>query len=356
MSRHIAADLLPELQFVPNPWQSRASARLRSLRTRRDNAMRYNSSTHCSRIDAQAGRLKRTKVWRNWQLTGFADKDTPCHTGKAAAAAQSPVGNADAEGPLIEFRDIQKSFVAHGRVTRVLDGISLKVNRGEFLAIVGPSGSGKSTVLNLVACHAKPSAGEITYNGRPVTAVNNAVSYLTQDDSLLPWRTVMDNIAIPLEIRRVPARERRERVAEIVRTVGLAGFENHYPRQLSGGMRKRMMLARSLIHDPDTILMDEPFGPLDAQLRLVMQAELLRLWSDSGKTIIFVTHDIVEAVSLADRVIVLSARPSRIKLVEDIALPRPRDIHTVRFTHEFEAHYARLWKSIEVDVMRGAAQ
>ena len=121
-------------------------------------------------------------------------------------------------------------------------------------------------------------------------------------------------------------------------------------------MRKRMMLARSLIYDPDTMLMDEPFGPLDAQLRVVMQDELLRLWSDSGKTIVFVTHDIVEAVSLADRVIVLSARPSRIKLVETIVLPRPRDIHTVRFVREFEEHYSRLWKAIEVDVMRGALQ
>ena len=235
-----------------------------------------------------------------------------------------------------------------------LDGVSFTVAHNEFLAIVGPSGSGKSTILNLVAGHVKATSGEVVYKGKPVTAINTGVSYLTQDDSLLPWRTVAENIAVPLEIRRVPVAERNSRVAEIVRMVGLSNFENHYPRQLSGGMRKRMMLARSLIYDPDTILLDEPFGPLDAQLRLVMQAELLRLWSVSGKTMIFVTHDIGEAISLADRVIVLSARPSQIKLIEDIALPRPRDIHKIRFTREFEEHYSRLWKSIEVDIMRGA--
>ena len=290
-------------------------------------------------------------------MSGTAVSPIPFDSVANASAMHTPVvETAGARQPLIEFRHVQKSFESHGQSTHVLDDISFSVERGEFLAIVGPSGSGKSTVLNLVAGHVQPSSGEIMYDNKPVTAVNNAVSYLTQDDSLLPWRTVANNIAIPLEIRRVPEPERKERVAAMVRMVGLTGFENHYPRQLSGGMRKRMMLARSLIYDPDTMLMDEPFGPLDAQLRLVMQAELLRLWSNSGKTIIFVTHDIVEAVSLADRVIVLSARPSRIKLVETIVLARPRDIHTVRFAREFEEHYSRLWKSIEVDVMRGALQ
>ncbi len=290
-------------------------------------------------------------------MTGATLMPIPFDSVAAASATHTPVvETAGAPRPLIEFRHVQKSFESHGQSTHVLDDISFSVERGEFLAIVGPSGSGKSTVLNLVAGHVQPSSGEIMYDNKPVTAVNNAVSYLTQDDSLLPWRTVANNIAVPLEIRRVPEPERKERVAAMVRMVGLTGFENHYPRQLSGGMRKRMMLARSLIYDPDTMLMDEPFGPLDAQLRLVMQAELLRLWSNSGKTIIFVTHDIVEAVSLADRVIVLSARPSRIKLIETIVLARPRDIHTVRFAREFEEHYLRLWKSIEVDVMRGALQ
>ena len=272
----------------------------------------------------------------------------------APSAQAAPLASAARGVPLIEFRDIRKTFMSEKQATVALDGVSFTVAHNEFLAIVGPSGSGKSTILNLVAGHVKATSGEVVYKGKPVTAINTGVSYLTQDDSLLPWRTVAENIAVPLEIRRVPVAERNSRVAEIVRMVGLSNFENHYPRQLSGGMRKRMMLARSLIYDPDTILLDEPFGPLDAQLRLVMQAELLRLWSVSGKTMIFVTHDIGEAISLADRVIVLSARPSQIKLIEDIALPRPRDIHKIRFTREFEEHYSRLWKSIEVDIMRGA--
>ena len=272
----------------------------------------------------------------------------------APSAQAAPLASAARGVPLIEFRDIRKTFMSEKQATVALDGVSFTVAHNEFLAIVGPSGSGKSTILNLVAGHVKATSGEVVYKGKLVTAINTGVSYLTQDDSLLPWRTVAENIAVPLEIRRVPVAERNSRVAEIVRMVGLSNFENHYPRQLSGGMRKRMMLARSLIYDPDTILLDEPFGPLDAQLRLVMQAELLRLWSVSGKTMIFVTHDIGEAISLADRVIVLSARPSQIKLIEDIALPRPRDIHKIRFTREFEEHYSRLWKSIEVDIMRGA--
>jgi NitT/TauT family transport system ATP-binding protein len=256
--------------------------------------------------------------------------------------------------PLIAFRDSHKSFASNGLVTQVLSGIDLAVAHGEFLAIVGPSGSGKSTLLNVLAGLDTLTSGSVEYEGRPTTGVTPGVGYLTQDDSLLPWRTVSGNIAVPLEIRSVPAGERRDRVNAVIQLVGLSGFGGHYPRQLSGGMRKRAMLARTLVYDPSTILMDEPFGPLDAQLKVVLQAELLRIWSDSKKTIIFVTHDIVEAITLADRVAVLSSRPGRVKLIETIKLDRPRDVHAVRFTKEFEQHYHNLWQSIEVDVQREA--
>jgi NitT/TauT family transport system ATP-binding protein len=258
--------------------------------------------------------------------------------------------------PVIQFSKVCKAFSSRGSVTPVIECFDLAIGEGEFVAIVGPSGSGKSTLLNMVAGLDRPSSGEIRYSGKTIGSINTDVSYLTQHDSLLPWRTVADNIAVPLEIRRTPQGERRDRVRQIVEMVGLSGFENHYPRQLSGGMRKRTMLARTLIYDPATILMDEPFGPLDAQLKVVLQAELLRLWTASRKTIVFVTHDIVEAITLADRVVVFSARPSRVKLVESIEIKRPRDVHEVRFAKEFAEHYRRLWEAIEVDVMLRAKQ
>lgn len=250
--------------------------------------------------------------------------------------------------PLIEFSGVCKSFVAQGRNVEVIDQFDLDVYDGEFICVVGPSGSGKSTILNMVAGLLPPSTGEVTYRGEVVRAVNTCVSYLTQHDTLLPWRTTADNIALPLEIKRVPKADRVKLVEEMIETVGLSGFANHYPSQLSGGMRKRVMLARILIQDPATILMDEPFGPLDAQLKLALQAELLRLWAATRKTIIFVTHDIVEAITLADRVVVFSARPSRIKFIEDIRIPRPRNVHEVRFVKDFEQHYRRLQDAIEV--------
>ncbi len=259
------------------------------------------------------------------------------------------------EGPVaIGLERVCKIFDAQGIKANVLDDVNLEVRQGEFLAIVGPSGSGKSTLLNMIAGIDPPTAGVIRYDGRPVSGVSPQTGYLTQHDSLLAWRTVADNIAVPLEIRHMPRAARDTQIQAIVQMVGLTGFEGHYPRQLSGGMRKRVMLARTLVYNPETILMDEPFGPLDAQLKTVLQGELLRLWSNSNKTIVFVTHDIVEAITLADRVVVLSSRPGRIKLVEEIALKRPRDVHAVRFMPAFEDHYKHLWDAIEVDVHREA--
>ena len=254
--------------------------------------------------------------------------------------------------PAVELRGVSKTFVSRHASIEVLNGLSFSLGAGEFLGIVGPSGSGKSTVLNLLARLDRPSAGEVRCQGRRIDEVNADIGYLTQHDSLLPWRTVEDNIAVPLEIRAVARSERTARTREMIAQVGLEGFERHYPAQLSGGMRKRAMLARTLIYDPPILLMDEPFGPLDAQLKLALQAELLKLWSARRKTVVFVTHDIVEAITLADRVLVFSARPCRIKLDEPIAIPRPRDVHEARFHPAFEEHYRRLWAALDIPLRR----
>jgi NitT/TauT family transport system ATP-binding protein len=256
--------------------------------------------------------------------------------------------------PEVELRGVSKTFASRHAHVDVLSGLNFSLESGEFLAIVGPSGSGKSTVLNLLAGLDRPSVGSVLCQGRPVGAVNTGIGYLTQHDSLLPWRTVQQNIAVPLEIRRVDRAEVAARVRDMIAQVGLEGFERYYPSQLSGGMRKRAMLARTLIYDPSILLMDEPFGPLDAQLKLTLQAELLKLWSARRKTVVFVTHDIVEAITLADRVLVFSARPSRIKLDEPIQIPRPREVHEVRFHPGFEEHYRRLWGALDSPARRPA--
>jgi NitT/TauT family transport system ATP-binding protein len=249
--------------------------------------------------------------------------------------------------PAAELAGVSKTFISRSGTVDVLSGVDIRLAHGEFLAIVGPSGSGKSTVLNLLAGLDRPTTGSVSCEGRRIDAVNTDIGYLTQHDSLLPWRTVAQNIAVPLEIRSVDRTEIAARVRDIIAQVGLDGFEQHYPGQLSGGMRKRAMLARTLIYDPQILLMDEPFGPLDAQLKLALQDELLKLWSARRKTVVFVTHDIVEAITLADRVLVFSARPSRIKLDEPIQIPRPREVHEVRFHPAFEEHYRRLWAALD---------
>ena len=238
--------------------------------------------------------------------------------------------------PRAQMQQVRKSFRSGGKHADILSNIDFAIDPGEFVSIIGPSGSGKSTILNLLAGIDRPSAGAVLYDGQRVSGVSRSIGYLTQHDSLLPWRCVADNIAVPLEIRKMPPSERTRLVQDMLGTVGLSGYGQHYPRQLSGGMQKRAMLARTLIYDPKTILMDEPFGPLDAQLKLTLQAELLRLWTGTGKTIVFVTHDIAEAITLSDRVLVLSAQPTRIKHIEAIRIPRPRDVHEVRFSPFFE--------------------
>jgi NitT/TauT family transport system ATP-binding protein len=260
------------------------------------------------------------------------------------------------ESPILRFRNIHKRFGRggpKGEGVLAVSGVSLDVREGEFVAVVGPSGCGKSTLLNMAAGLMRPSKGEVWYAGRRINSVQTDVGYVTQKDNLMPWRTAEANVAMPLEIRGVPAAERKERVAEYLELVGLTGFERSYPAQLSGGMRKRVTLARSLVYDPDTLLMDEPFGALDAQLKLILQDELLRLLSQRRRSVVFVTHDLTEALALADRVIVFSARPGTIRLEREVPFGRPRDVLGIRFASGFGELHDELWRALESDIRMG---
>ena len=253
---------------------------------------------------------------------------------------------------MIELRKVSKSFETRGRSVKALDTINLSVREHEFVALVGPSGCGQSTVLNMLAGLMDPSAGEVTYRGERVSGANRRVGYMTQKDTLLPWRTVEDNIRIALELRcrSSEAGERGARLREIIDLVGLNGFEKHYPSEISGGMRKRAALARMLIYEPETLLLDEPFGALDAQLKIIMQRELLRITRVRNMTVVFVTHDLAEAVTLADRVCVFSGRPGRIRAEREVLAAEPRDVVGMRFTPEFGALAEDLWNELKDDV------
>ncbi|HZV50103.1 MAG TPA: ABC transporter ATP-binding protein [Candidatus Dormibacteraeota bacterium] len=261
-------------------------------------------------------------------------------------------GDAAPRAAVVELVSVYKAFVAGGtrQAKLALEDVSLSVPRGEFWSIIGPSGCGKSTILNLIAGLSAPTDGTVLYDGRVVRGVNTDVGYVTQDDNLLPWRTLQANVELALELRGVPAAQRAERSRELIGRVGLSGFERHYPAELSGGMRKRASIIRTLIYETPVILMDEPFGPLDAQTRLVLQDDLLRLWERSRRTILFVTHDLVEAIALSDRVVVMSAAPGRIKRVYDVGIPRPRDVFHIHGAPGFSLVYDRLWADISDEI------
>ncbi len=255
----------------------------------------------------------------------------------------------------IRVENVTKLFVRRGREVVALDDLSLTVESGEFVAFVGPSGCGKSTLLNMVAGILEPTTGRIEHDGREVRGPNRAVGYMTQADSLLPWRTAEQNVMLPLTLRGASGADARRRCDELLAMVNLSSFGRHFPNELSGGMRKRVALAQVLAYDPGTLLMDEPFGALDAQLKLVLQKELLDIWDRTRKTVVFVTHDLAEAIALADRVIVFTGRPGRLKLEERIALPRPRDVFKDRFTPGFQQTYERIWQALEPEIKKGEA-
>src|SRR5512145_1015920 len=251
---------------------------------------------------------------------------------------------------ILSLRDVSRDFVTRGRIVSAMNGLSLDVGAGEFLTIVGPSGCGKSTLLNIISGLLAPTAGEVRYKGAPVRGVNREIGYITQADNLYPWRTLRENVEFALEIRGVGPAERRTRAAVLIERVGLGGFEDHYPHELSGGMRQRANIIRTLVYDPQVILMDEPFGPLDAQTRIVLQDQLLKLWSASKKTIIFITHDLIEAIALADRVVLMSSRPGRIKFIEPVKIPRPRDVFQIHNSPAFHSSYEKLWQELRPEV------
>ncbi len=258
----------------------------------------------------------------------------------------------------IRLEAVTKLFNTRGTTTVALKPVDLSVRDNEFVALVGPSGCGKSTILNMVAGLMPASGGRVLYDGAPVAGANRRVGYMTQKDTLLPWRSTADNIRLALELkcRRTAKSEADDRVAQMIDLVGLKGFEKHFPAELSGGMRKRAALARTLIYEPETLLMDEPFGALDAQLKLVMLDQLQRLTQDRRMTVLFVTHDLAEAITLADRIVIFSGRPGRIRSIHDIALPRPRDVYKARFDPDFAHLHATLWDEMKDDVIAAGAR
>jgi NitT/TauT family transport system ATP-binding protein len=232
---------------------------------------------------------------------------------------------------------------------RALQDINLAVERGEFIALVGPSGCGKTTFLRIVAGLEPASLGEVTLDGRAVRSPGGDRGFVFQSDNLLPWRTVFANAIIGREVAGHVGPAERQRTMELLKLVGLEGFERYHPRQLSGGMRQRVNLARALAIDPEVLLMDEPFSSLDAQTREIMQTELMRIWEDGRKTVLFVTHQIDEAVFLADRVLVFARRPGRLRESVAIELPRPRAL-AIKRTAEFVRYVDHIWRLIEDDV------
>jgi NitT/TauT family transport system ATP-binding protein len=247
--------------------------------------------------------------------------------------------------------------LADARLYTAVEKASLSVEHGEFVAIVGPTGCGKSTLLNVAAGLLRPISGTVRIFGSPLTGLNRDAGYLFQADALFPWKTAIDNVAIGLEVSGVKRAEALERAQKWLTSVGLGPFAGRYPHMMSGGQRKRVGLAQVLIRDPKILLMDEPFGPLDAQTRQIMGNLLLELWNADRKAVLFVTHDLEEAIALADRVVIMSAGPSA-RIIGDwrVRLPRPRDILEVRLDNEFHSLHREIWSVLKDEVLKGYAQ
>src|SRR5262245_55837902 len=256
--------------------------------------------------------------------------------------------------PAVRFEAVSVAFpVAGGASYPAVAETSLKVAANEFVAIVGPTGCGKSTLLNVAAGLLAPGTGEIFAFGVPLNGINRAAGYLFQQDAVMPWKSALDNVSIGLEVAGTPRREALERAQAWLRRVGLAAFADRYPHQLSGGQRKRVGLAQVLIRDPKLLLMDEPFGPLDAQTRQIMGNLLLDLWAGDRKAVLFVTHDLEEAIALADRVVIMSAGPQA-RIIGDhaIDLGRPRDAAEVRLQPRFHELHKAIWSQLRTEVMK----
>jgi NitT/TauT family transport system ATP-binding protein len=266
----------------------------------------------------------------------------------SAAAARARIG----------VRNLGKTYGLRGREVHAVDSVSFDILEGEFVALIGPSGCGKSTILNMVAGLLPTSAGEIAIDSERVVAghPNRQVGYVFQRDTVFPWRTVARNIGYGLELAGVPRAEREQRVARMIEGAGLEGFGDAFPLALSGGMRQRVALMRTLITQPEILLMDEPFGALDTHTKLEMHKILLEIWEREQQTVLFITHDLGEALTLSDRIVVLSARPGRVKEIFEVTLPRPRDAVALRESPDFAAAFSRIWHSLGEEFRKGHAE
>ena len=266
----------------------------------------------------------------------------------------------DLTAPALDLREVACTFIDKNdpaqRYTAVRD-VTLTVGAGEFVSVVGPTGCGKSTLLNVSAGLLEPSVGSVTVFGQPLSGINRRAGYMFQADSLMPWRTALGNVMAGLEFRGVPMAQAREQANDWLRRVGLGGFGDRYPHQLSGGMRKRANLAQTLVLDPDIILMDEPFSALDIQTRQLMENELLELWASKKKAVLFITHDLDEAIAMSDRVVVLSAGPASHPIGEfRVDIERPRDVAEVKMTARFVELHAAIWAVLREEVLKGYRQ
>jgi len=251
----------------------------------------------------------------------------------------------------IELRGVTKRFrTPAGGVHTALADLNLTIEPGEFCAMVGPTGCGKSTAATLIAGLERPSSGVVLVDGEPVDGIGARTGFVFQTDAVLPWKTVLDNVAAGPLFRGAGKKTAHERARDWLRRVGLAGFENRYPHQLSGGMRKRVALAQSFINEPGILLLDEPFSALDVQTRSIMSDELLALWQLTRPSVVFITHDLEEAIALADKVVVLSAGPGTVKAVYPIDLPRPRTVQEIRFDRHFIDLYQQIWDTLRDEV------
>lgn len=262
--------------------------------------------------------------------------------------------------PALQLDDVACTFVSKddpGQRYTAVQGITLTVGEGEFVSVVGPTGCGKSTLLNVAAGLLQPSTGGVQVFGQPLAGINTRAGYMFQAESLMPWRTALANVMAGLEFRGVAAAQARAQAEEWLRRVGLGGFGDRYPHQLSGGMRKRTSLAQTLALDPDIILMDEPFSALDIQTRQLMENEVLDLWAKKRKAVLFITHDLDEAIAMSDRVLIMSAGPAARLIGEfTIDISRPRDVAEVKMTPRFMELHGAIWAQLREEVLKGYAQ
>ncbi|ANF31607.1 mannosyltransferase [Leifsonia xyli] len=272
---------------------------------------------------------------------------------------RTTIGSPGADQPAgIDIVGLTKRFLTpKGDTFTAIHDVTLTVEPGQFCAIVGPTGCGKSTTLAQVSGLERPSAGSVSVGGRIVDGITSGVSYMFQADSLFPWKTVLGNVMIGPVLVGTPKKEAEALAMDWLRRVGLAGFEDRYPHQLSGGMRKRVAMAAALINNPRILLMDEPFGALDVQTKAIMQTELLGLWEELRPSVLFITHDLDEAVALSDRVVIMTSSPGTVKDVFDVDLPRPRgDVQEIRHEERFLEIQGRIWESLRDEVTRAYEQ